>query len=251
VYVPTPGSASLSINEQAKYAPSNGSYYREITKTSGIVARLSTGEVSDEAYLIVGEGTSESFDPGIDCPKMLMGDVSLSISWEEERVKLGQLGVDEGVRNDRLLSVYSRKVGRVVLSLEGFGGTSLSGLFLIDQELGKAIDLSKNNSYEFEIKETDIHDPARFLLSRNPLRAEKSFLAYPNPVQNELILESGEEILEVELFTVRGERIAIPQVGRQEAFNQRSIDMSSMRPGMYLIRLVTRGGISVKKVIKN
>ncbi|WP_339699289.1 choice-of-anchor J domain-containing protein [uncultured Marixanthomonas sp.] len=66
---------------------------------------------------------------------------------------------------------------------------------------------------------------------------------YPNPVKDRLFVNSEEAILDIQVYTIGGKLIS-------EYSNTNEIDFSSYSNGIYLVKLVTENGTSVKKVIK-
>ena len=78
--------------------------------------------------------------------------------------------------------------------------------------------------------------------------AEK-FIAYPNPVNDQLIVEAGDEVntvVKAELLTLQGKLISVEKMAK-DAMNH-TIDMSTMRSGVYFLRLTYNNG--EKEVIR-
>lgn len=66
---------------------------------------------------------------------------------------------------------------------------------------------------------------------------------YPNPVQNQLNIESQEEVLSIEIFDFLGKHIL--------TFNgAKTIDVSELQSGIYLLKINTNQGSSIQKIIK-
>ena len=75
---------------------------------------------------------------------------------------------------------------------------------------------------------------------------EGEFLIYPNPVSDQLHIESARsQIQQVEIFNLNGKRVL--NVGYQA--NQ-PIDVSSLAKGMYLVKVQTEDEILTKKLVK-
>lgn len=74
---------------------------------------------------------------------------------------------------------------------------------------------------------------------------ESDFTIYPNPVTNQLYIESQEAFQRVEVFTINGKRIL--EVDHQE--NQ-PMDVSSLPSGMYMLKIETENGSITKKLVK-
>ena len=72
------------------------------------------------------------------------------------------------------------------------------------------------------------------------------FSIYPNPVVNELYIESEQaKIDRVEVFTLNGKQIL--DISFQ---NNQPIDVSSLAKGMYLVKVQTDNGSLTKKLVK-
>ena len=67
---------------------------------------------------------------------------------------------------------------------------------------------------------------------------------YPNPVINILSISSGEELKEVDVYSLTG-----VLVKRAEG-NIKTIDMSRLSKGSYLIKVLTASGSVTQKMIK-
>lgn len=65
---------------------------------------------------------------------------------------------------------------------------------------------------------------------------------YPNPIQNELHIETGEVVNSVEIFDLLGKQIL-------KSINK-NIDVSGLEKGIYLVKINTDNGILTQKIIK-
>ncbi|WP_298511142.1 T9SS type A sorting domain-containing protein [uncultured Kordia sp.] len=82
-------------------------------------------------------------------------------------------------------------------------------------------------------------------LSNASFESAPSFTMYPNPVKNELFIYSENNIKTIEIFNITGQRVI-------NTTNNSSINTSSLRTGMYMVKITTNsGGVSVKKLIKD
>ena len=71
------------------------------------------------------------------------------------------------------------------------------------------------------------------------------FGMYPNPVENVLGIETEEELASVEIVNLMGQTIKVLQS------NIKNIDVSSLTPGVYVVKLISENGaIATKKIIK-
>ena len=70
---------------------------------------------------------------------------------------------------------------------------------------------------------------------------------YPNPTTGEFKIESGEFIVEnIEIFDVFGKRVEVSRASTPES----SIDISHLSAGLYFVKVTTKVGVEVKKVLK-
>lgn len=78
-------------------------------------------------------------------------------------------------------------------------------------------------------------------LSTNQIDKSKASV-YPNPVQNQLNVESQEIINNIEIFDLLGKQILVSE--------EKSIDVSGLQSGIYLLKITTNNGILTQKIIK-
>jgi len=67
-------------------------------------------------------------------------------------------------------------------------------------------------------------------------------LIYPNPVQNELKIETDEAIVNIEIFDLLGKQIIVSK--------HKNIDVSELQKGIYLLKINTDKGSVIEKIIK-
>jgi hypothetical protein len=78
------------------------------------------------------------------------------------------------------------------------------------------------------------------------IKQSKSIKTYPNPVKNNLFIESDEIIEVLELLDIQGKVII-----SQKKITNTTIDMSAQVPGLYLLKTRdSKGNTSVKKLLK-
>ncbi|MEY3501707.1 MAG: hypothetical protein RL308_3380, partial [Bacteroidota bacterium] len=74
---------------------------------------------------------------------------------------------------------------------------------------------------------------------------DKKLILYPNPVTNQLnIASSNSKIEKVILYNFLGALV------KSIEGDTRTIDMSALRSGSYLVRIITNQGIETQKIIK-
>lgn len=78
-------------------------------------------------------------------------------------------------------------------------------------------------------------------LSTNDFNKSKVII-YPNPIQNELHIETGEVVNSVEIFDLLGKQMLNSK--------DKNIDVSGLQKGIYLVKINTKNGTLVEKIIK-
>ncbi|MFN6943564.1 MAG: T9SS type A sorting domain-containing protein [Cytophagaceae bacterium] len=102
---------------------------------------------------------------------------------------------------------------------------------------------------------------ARILLSEIPentvsIEQEISvadFNVYPNPVSNELTIQfnkSNRDLISIEIVTVSGETLKQYKIPKNTK-SSTTLDVSSLSPGTYLLKIVGNDGVVFKKIIKS
>lgn len=71
----------------------------------------------------------------------------------------------------------------------------------------------------------------------------KDLKIYPNPVYDELTIESNSKVLKVEIYNILGKKIPVKLMGNK-------INVSTLSKGNYIIRIETNDGITTEKLIK-
>jgi hypothetical protein len=83
-------------------------------------------------------------------------------------------------------------------------------------------------------------------LGINDQPINNSCTIYLDPLSNTLSIK-GKNILKIEVFSNSGERI----VQKNENSNQASIELANHAPGIYVVKITSKTGITVKKVLLN
>lgn len=73
---------------------------------------------------------------------------------------------------------------------------------------------------------------------------EISFNVYPNPVENQLLIETEKEITNITIFTVNG---VMMYEGR---YNKEGIDISGLNAGVYFVKIAIDNHEIIEKIIK-
>lgn len=84
-----------------------------------------------------------------------------------------------------------------------------------------------------------------FLLPNKEIHVENaSSRIYPNPVNGDLFLETNQELIAIDLWSLDGKRI------RSWTKNERTLDMNGVSSGTYFLRLLSKNGsINILKVV--
>ncbi len=80
--------------------------------------------------------------------------------------------------------------------------------------------------------------------SNEDLLLTQNIKLYPNPVANNLTIDSEIRLIKVEIFTLLGQRVKIVNN------NFRSINLEYLSKGIYMIKIHSEKGITVRKLIK-
>ena len=72
------------------------------------------------------------------------------------------------------------------------------------------------------------------------------FSYYPNPVKNTLNLSFNQEISNVEIYNLLGQKVNANSVGA----NQGQVDMSNLSNGVYLVKVFSNNQSKTIRVIK-
>ncbi|MDD7914000.1 T9SS type A sorting domain-containing protein [Polaribacter ponticola] len=87
------------------------------------------------------------------------------------------------------------------------------------------------------------------LSTKNDLVKNKTIAIYPNPFKNKLYIKSkSNELIKIELFDILGKKIF-----SNNKFNEYSIELSNLNPGVYFIKVYSKNGnlIKTEKIIKS
>lgn len=259
VYAPTPGSSSITINEQAKSSAGSGSYYRQRVYPVATI-QLRKDNVVDEAYFVKSDEATSQYDIGLDALKLQLGIEQLSISiLNDDYTKFGHFGVAPNFTSDFKLGVFGDVAGYYELVINPGQVEEMKGYYLVDSEEQKVMRIDGNTVYGFSVKDSSLGANDRFYLTQTiPSFAVTevttlNLKCYPNPVGNE------ELTITVDSNQVRGMRL-IDQMGKvvrdiayfsEEGSTFARIDMKSAKAGIYFVRVLTDQGLLTQKVIKH
>ena len=84
------------------------------------------------------------------------------------------------------------------------------------------------------------------LSATRDLEAQFSFNIFPNPVYNNLMINSTAEMLEIQITSINGNKTSTFYPNG----NNISIDISSLIKGIYFIKIKTKKGIAIRRIVK-
>lgn len=253
VWAPTPGAASLSINENAKSTAGGGSYYRKNNQGHArITISLKQGDATDNLFLLPDETATQQLDIGLDAPKIELGIERLHLAVLEGDVKLGYAGLSTA-QEDIALTVVQGEEGSGSLMFTGASiADHLANYYLIDEKLEESVRLANGLVYDFEY---EYGDEYRFRLSTTPLeKTERAFRmeVYPNPTRDRAYVAiEADGLQSVTILDVSGKVIAEADMqqnsGEGATFD---FDLADVMPGIYLVRVATKGGVATQRLVK-
>jgi len=256
VYAPSPGAASITINEQAKSTSGTGSYYRQRENTvATLKVSLQYLDFTDNAFLLIDENATQNFDIGLDAPKLQLGIERLSVSlMDPDDNKLAHYAVNEVAENEIPVSILAEAEGDYTLSFNSINNfPDFEQYYLIDSYLNISSKISEGG-YHFEMNSTSLANTTRFHLSRNPVVQPEytiQIICYPNPTSGQLSIEvNSENVQDISLISQVGtvvRSIPFEVVGN---LTKADVNMSDCSRGIYFIKVVTKGKLFIEKIAK-
>ena len=101
--------------------------------------------------------------------------------------------------------------------------------------------LEEYSSYGFILKYHPYRTDLTSSIKTFPLTTQVN--VYPNPVQQTLYIQSSDEIEHIAVYDISGRELLTAKVSS-------SVDVSSLANGIYLVKVKTKAGETVKKIIK-
>jgi Secretion system C-terminal sorting domain len=247
--------ALIIIHEASKTDTIGGQFYRKSNSDLpvGLKASLTKGDVTDNSFLLLREGTTDFYDRGFDVPKM-EGEM-MAISFQDPQgMKLGHFATSE-IENAIPLNIHAANEGEYAISFEkvrNFDG--LDELFLVDTYLGKSHSLASGTPYSFSVTSNSATKAGRFYLSRDPASVKEKELVvsvWPNPVLDKFNLEvNTNSNVSVSLLNSNGSTLDIIEIISSNGIAKGSMDMSDRPTGLYFVRASVDGKVVVRKILK-
>jgi len=166
-----------------------------------------------------------------------------------EDYEIGAFCGDECRGSARL--VYNENIGRFVMYMTVYGNVGdLLSFRLYDVQTESEYDGVVNYESLFSSNAVigDIFNPYIIDFGMDGISENESsaISIYPNPTNGKLYV-NAHNIRRINLFTVTGRTV----IDKQCNTDTDVIDMSNMTNGIYIIKVVTENGVSIKNIIKN
>ena len=119
------------------------------------------------------------------------------------------------------------------------------------QNLSASMELPEFGEYCFTVTATNIAGESEHsnevcvIYGDGVEENEVAFNIYPNPVENVLFIETEMNVEEVSIYTVTGTLIY-----KEVDFNSNTIDVSEFNGGVYIMKIRTENGETVKRFVK-
>lgn len=239
---------SLVVHENAKTSAS-GAFFRKKTETpSGIKITLEHEGLRDNSFLLVRESSSFNYD-ALDGAKYQNDQLWVGML-SPEGTNLAHNAVPT-LNADIPVNLFIQKENAVLtLKFENLRSLpDFEELHLVDIYLGKSQALTQ--PYTFTVSPSKASREGRFYLSKEPWGAEKPLvqvLVYPNPTKNEIWIESGQPIIEIEILNAKGDLVM--RLHNIEPTDNQKVDLKSLLSGLYFVAVKTRQGVKTQKVFK-
>jgi hypothetical protein len=120
--------------------------------------------------------------------------------------------------------------------ITAFGLETAEQAYLEDRMMGKLISLSENTTYEFEFP-TDVITGRFFIRfgNNNAVLSSSDVKVFENDNLLNIVAQTGEELQEVEVFTVTGARVFKAEIGKTNVY----VNELQLAPAIYLVRVKT------------
>lgn len=146
-------------------------------------------------------------------------------SGETSETETSAQGINDGVYN----AVTSSGVYLLLYSYNPFQGSVGVDYYINYIDIPGTITISKSTTGVLNTQKFNNFD----------------FSLFPNPVKNELNINSKEKINSIEIYNVLGKKVLTSKNV------SKNIDISSLSKSVYLVKVFTDKGISTKKLVKN
>lgn len=268
----TAASPVVRMTEDVKSIAEGNNYFRG-TSSQGkfpalkITLQNSYNEVDETLFILDPQSTYGSTDPS-DMLKFYNNELNIySLSTDRAVMSMNAIPFNGG--SDTIgFSVWSydtTSISTVAHQLHFSRLESIDNsmqLFLVDKYLNTLTDIRQNTTYHFMITtDANSYGNNRFEIIFNktntavvtPKKNNNDLVLYPNPSSDKIYLQSkipmeGNEECKYELFDILGNKIF---EGKLEFINSiANINIEEMNNGVYMLKVLNKGELSVYKFIK-
>jgi hypothetical protein len=250
---------ALTIHEQAKTSTSTAFLRTTTTETVNnleIVLKDNNSADEDFAYLQLNAKADIKYDQFDGVKRMSPTFNITSLSSDGVPLSINQIDVIP-VGVPVFLQVTDIGMGTFSLGIKGQGEFGSVPAMLYDKLTGEVINVSEG-SHTFTVTESVVSQPMdRFYLVfgeelSNPVSKSK-VRVFPNPVSSivNVIVDDPLSTKEVLVLDVMGKNVGIILLKEESGLLSGSMEMSTLPSGVYLIKTLVDGKVSVHKFIKN
>lgn len=248
-WVYTPGSPSLIVNEQAKTS-TTGAFFREGRKSfPTLMVSISQGTRKDNSFIILNEQATPAYDIEFDARKLEGENLAVSIA-DNEGSRWALYAVNTLEEDAKVpLEVLTEEGKSYEIGAESQHGFSLEGWKLYDQVTEEYIVLTSKKSFSFTGGPTDRN---RFYLTRGEVSTggrTSQLSVYPNPAFTFIQVSwEGEGAAQLIMVNSLGEQVLPAQ--QINSGEKSELNISDLKSGIYIIRVVAAGSAVTHKLIK-
>ncbi len=211
---------NLSLTERTNVVPA-GSYYLVVAAEDAFNVTVSLGEIPEEEK--PGAPTNLVAEP--------LSDSTVRLTWDPVE---GALGYG--------ILVYGEPLG-VTLETTAI----ISELTPYTDYCFTVVSIIKvdENNFPEEISE---QSNEACVMTMGVEELASSFNIYPNPVENELFIETEMNVEEIAIYDVYGRQTMCQQVN--ETTSQQVVDVADLKAGVYFVKIIAGNGEVVKRFVK-
>lgn len=131
--------------------------------------------------------------------------------------------------------------GAMAILLQKFPKIELA---LLKDKVQKSAHLYSNPTNQLGYGIPDYHKASQELLETREIKLNKQLNIYPNPFNNEIVIQSNNKEMSIEIYNVAGQKVL-------SFYNQEKINTSSLKSGVYLIKIQDKNGNNyIEKIVK-
>lgn len=117
-------------------------------------------------------------------------------------------------------------------------------LALLKDKVQKSAHLYSNPTNQLGYGIPDYYKASQELLETRETKLNKQLNIYPNPFNNEIVIQSNNKEMSIEIYNVAGQKVL-------SFYNQEKINTSSLKSGVYLIKIQDKKGNNyIEKIVK-